>query len=41
MTAWSLEQIARRLPVEFPDDEGMRINREAVYQALYVEGGVG
>ncbi|GGQ40978.1 hypothetical protein GCM10010266_74610 [Streptomyces griseomycini] len=38
VTAWSPEQIARRLPVEFPDDEDMRISHEAIYQALYVEG---
>jgi IS30 family transposase len=38
VTAWSPEQIARRLPVEFPNDEDMRISHEAIYQALYVEG---
>jgi IS30 family transposase len=37
-TAWSPQQIANRLPVEFPDDERMRISHEAIYQALYVEG---
>nr|WP_307846205.1 IS30 family transposase [Actinospica durhamensis] len=37
-TAWSPEQIAHRLPAEFPDDESMRISHEAIYQALYVEG---
>ena len=37
VTAWSPEQISRRLPVDFPDDESMRISHEAIYQALYVE----
>jgi len=35
--AWSPEQIACRLPVDFPDDESMRISHEAIYQALYIE----
>jgi IS30 family transposase len=36
-TAWSPEQIAHRLPLEFPDDESMRISHEAIYQALFIQ----
>jgi len=35
--AWSPEQIARRLLVDFPDDGAMRISHEAIYQALFVQ----
>ena len=37
-TAWSPEQIAHRLQVDFPDDESMRISHEAIYQALFIQG---
>jgi IS30 family transposase len=37
-SAWSPEQIARRLPIDFPEDETMRISHEAIYQALFVQG---
>ena len=36
--AWSPEQIARRLPLDFPTDDSMRISHETIYQALYVQG---
>lgn len=36
--AWSPEQIAQRVKVDFPEDESMRISHEAIYQALYIEG---
>jgi IS30 family transposase len=37
-SAWSPEQIARRLPIDFPDDSTMRISHEAIYQALFIQG---
>lgn len=36
--AWSPEQIARRLPIDFPDDETMRISHEAIYQSIFIQG---
>ena len=36
--AWSPEQIANRVKLDFPDDESMRISHEAIYQALYIQG---
>lgn len=36
--AWSPEQIAQRLKVDFPEDPTMRISHEAIYQALYIQG---
>lgn len=38
VSGWSPEQIAKRLPIDFPQDGSMRISAEAIYQALYVEG---
>jgi IS30 family transposase len=37
-SSWSPEQIANRLPLDFPDDPAMRISHEAIYQSLYVQG---
>lgn len=36
--AWSPEQIARRLRLDFSEDETMRISHEAIYQSLYIQG---
>jgi IS30 family transposase len=36
--SWSPEQISARLRLDFPDDPGMRISHEAIYQSLYVQG---
>ena len=35
---WSPRQIAKDLPMEFPDDPTMRISHEAIYQSLFVQG---
>ena len=37
-SAWSSEQIAHRLRLDFPHDEMMRISHEAIYQSLYIQG---
>jgi IS30 family transposase len=37
-SAWSPEQIACRLLLDFPEDPAMRINHEAIYQSLYIQG---
>src|SRR5215210_1249248 len=35
---WSPDEIARRLPLEFPDDPEMRVSHETIYQSLFVQG---
>ena len=37
-SAWSPEQIAHRLRLDFPEDPTMRISHEAIYQSLYIQG---
>ena len=36
--AWSPQQISQRLRIDFPDDEGLRISHETIYQSLFIEG---
>ena len=33
---WSPDQIARRLPLEFPDDPRMRVSDETIYRSIFV-----
>jgi transposase, IS30 family len=35
---WSPEEIARRLPLEYPNDPQMRVSHETIYQSLFVQG---
>jgi transposase, IS30 family len=35
---WSPEEIAHRLPIEFPHDPMMRVSHETIYQSIYVQG---
>src|SRR5258706_6190710 len=34
----SPEQISARLPVWFPEDAGMRVSTETIYQSIYIQG---
>ncbi len=36
--AWSPEQIAHRLRIDYPEDPAMRISHETIYQSLYIQG---
>lgn len=35
---WSPDEIACRLPLDFPDDREMRVSHETIYQSLFVQG---
>jgi IS30 family transposase len=35
---WSPDEIARRSPLDFPDDAEMRVSHETIYQSLFVQG---
>jgi len=38
LQGWSPEQIAGRLPMEFPDDNDMRVSAETIYRSLFLQG---
>ena len=36
-SGWTPEEVAGRLPLEYPDDPRMRISHETIYQSLYAD----
>lgn len=34
---WSPQQIAQRLPIEFPNDHSMRVSHETIYRSLFIQ----
>ena len=38
---WTPEEVAGRLPLDYPDDPAMRISHEAIYQAIYGQESLG
>jgi transposase, IS30 family len=35
---WSPQEIAQRLPLDYPNDPEMRVSHETIYQSLFVQG---
>ena len=35
---WSPQEIARRLPLDYPDEPELRVSHETIYQSLFVQG---
>lgn len=36
-TGWTPEEVSGRLALAYPDDPGMRMSHEAIYQAIYID----
>lgn len=37
-TCWRPEQFRRRIPIDYRDDQSMRLSDKVIYQALYIQG---